>query len=138
MGRVSVSESLMRSRHSSMPESVADQDGIVSQERGSWFGRNHVEPQRARVRCGGTPGLRDKEDTHPHRISPMWNVETPLRSVTRAHNRYAWQSASRKDGPIPQQDRKAQEAKASRRKARGIHNPLDRAAEAEIPIPKGS
>jgi hypothetical protein len=35
MGRVSVSESSMRSRHSSMPESVADQDGILSQGRGS-------------------------------------------------------------------------------------------------------
>jgi hypothetical protein len=35
MGRVSGSESLMRSRHSSMPEAVADQDGILSQERGA-------------------------------------------------------------------------------------------------------
>jgi hypothetical protein len=35
MGRVSVSESLMRSRHSSMPEPVADQDGILSQGCGA-------------------------------------------------------------------------------------------------------
>lgn len=35
MGRVSVSESLMRSRHSSMPEAVANQDGILSQGRGA-------------------------------------------------------------------------------------------------------
>ena len=67
----------------------------------------------------------------------MGNVETPLRSGTRGQLAQVCQSAIRKDDPIPQRDRKAQEAKASRRKAEGSHNLLERAAQAEIPTPKG-
>ena len=66
----------------------------------------------------------------------MWNVETPLRSGTGGQLAHVYQSAIRKDGPTPQRDRKAQEAKASRRKAEGSHNLLDRAAQAEIPASK--
>src|SRR5438128_1073630 len=72
----------MRSRYSRMPEAVADQDGIS--ELRAWRGIDHVEAQRSCVRCVGTPWLRDKEDTPPRRISPMRNVETPLRSAPRA------------------------------------------------------
>ena len=68
----------------------------------------------------------------------MWNVETPLRSGTDGQTAQAYQSAIRKDGPTPQRDRKAQEAKASRRKAEGMHNLLERAARAEIPTRKGA
>jgi len=83
-GRVSVSESSMRSRHSRMPESMANQDGMLESVRGGL--PLHVEPQRSGVRCGGTPWLRDKEDTLPRRISPMRNVETPLWSAPGADN----------------------------------------------------
>ena len=126
----------MRSRHSSMPEPVADQDGI--HEPRTRYERDRVQPQRSCVRCGGTPRLRDKEDTLPRRISSMWNVETPLRSGTGGQAVHPCQSATRKDGPTPQRDRKAQEANASRRKAEGIHNLLDRAAQAERPTRKGA
>jgi hypothetical protein len=66
----------------------------------------------------------------------MGNVETPLRSGTDGQVVHPWQSATRKEGLMPQRDRKTQEAKASRRKAEGMHNLLDRAVQAEIPASK--
>jgi hypothetical protein len=80
-GRVTASESLKRSRHSRLPEPVASQDGRL--EPGVECGCHSRRGAEACVFCVGTPGLRDKEDTHPKRISPVWNVETPLRSGRR-------------------------------------------------------
>ena len=80
-----------------------------------------------------TPWPRRKEGTHPGRISRQWNVATPMRSGWRGIVRPGTQYANRKGSGIPQWAQEAQEAKASSRKARGSHNPLDRA----LPNPKG-
>jgi len=80
----------MRSRYSRMPEAVADQDGII--ELKAWREIDHAKTQRSCVRCVGTPWLRDKEDTLPRRISPMRNVETPLRSVRETDSPSVWRS----------------------------------------------
>ena len=106
MERVSVSQSSMRSRYSRVPETVANQDGIF--EPTTWRESDHNAVQRSRVRCTGTPWLRDKEDTLPHRISTVWNVATPLRSAIRLDRPcdcvQTRQSVIRKDDPIPQRE----------------------------------
>jgi hypothetical protein len=98
-----VSQSSMRSRHSSMPETVANPDGIC--EPTLWRDNVHVAVQRSSVRCTGTPWLRDKEDTRPHCISTVCNVAIPLRSAERLDAVTPCldvrQSVTRKDDPTP-------------------------------------
>jgi len=79
---------------------------------------------------------RSIEDIHPHRISSARNVGSPTRSGTaraRVRRGRADQEPTRKGGPHLRGTEMVHEAKASRRKARGIHNPLDK----DVPDPKG-
>ena len=65
--------------------------------------------------------LRRTEGTRPDHLSGMRNRVTPLRSGLRASNPTA------RKGQFFSGNRMLQEAKASRRKTKGIHNLLDRA-----------
>ncbi len=116
-GRVNASESSMRSRHSRLPEPVADQDG--RHEPGTWRGCRHVETQRRASSAWGHHGSGIKRTPTPG-ASHQWGTWKPRCCLTGRG------AATRKGGPLPQRDRKAQEAKAARRKARGSHNPADR------------
>ena len=58
----------------------------------------------------------------PNASPVVRNVVTPLRSGSASKP-----DDLRKDGPSPQGHKKVQEAKATRRKAQGIHNLVDRA-----------
>jgi len=69
----------------------------------------------------GTPRPRRKEETHPGRISIMWNLATPMRSQGNLSKLTA-REAERLSGR-----RRDQEAKAANRKGTGRHNWADRA-----------
>jgi hypothetical protein len=76
-----------------------------------------------------TPLPRSKDSTHPSRISLARNVATPMESdAGRCVGKPTARTAEFSSGR-----RTIQEAKASSRKATGIHNRLDRV----IPNPKG-
>ena len=123
----------MRSRHSSLPEAVANQDGSLSQGRGASVPALSHIGRRSGVE--GHQGSGRKRTPSPIASHPCgtWKPRCGLQWWTACP---PWQSATRKESPMPQRDRKTQEAKASRRKAEGIHNLLDRAVEAEIPTSK--
>jgi hypothetical protein len=69
---------------------------------------------------------RSREDTHPRRISPVWNVATLMRPGS-IPSGIQGQSSHREAGYILRRRRRVQEAKAGRQKARGSHNSPDRA-----------
>jgi hypothetical protein len=117
----------MRSRYSRLPEAVAIQDGRVSQGRGACV--DHVKVQRRRSAVHGHQGSGIKRTPSPiasHRCG-TWKPRCGLCGMRII--RCLSQSATRKDGPSPQRDRKAQQANVARRKARGIHNPANRATD---------
>lgn len=140
MERVSVSESSMRSRYSRMPETVANQDGIF--EPTTWRESDHNTVQRSRVRCTGTPWLRDKEDTLPpshlnrvERGNPRCGLLLAwiyLATVSRRGSQSSVRMTQFRSGK-----RMTQEANAARRKAQGNHNLAARATHVERPTPKG-
>ncbi len=127
----------MRSRYSSMPEAVADQDGIT--ELKAWRASDHAKTQRSCVRCVGTPWLRDKEDTLPRRISPMRNVETPLRSVRGAdspsvqHSQPPVRTAQARSGTGRPNKRMA----PAERHGKDITRRIGPRVNVEIPTPQG-
>src|SRR5215216_5215749 len=77
--------------------------------------------QGADIPPARTPRPRSIGGTHPRRGSRLRNVATPMKSGS------ASKPTAREAEPFSGH-RKVQEAKATGRKARGIHNPVDRAS----------
>ncbi len=106
---------------------MADQDG----ERVNGNERQRSSLPRPRVTVlpvVRTPGLRRIEDTHPSRFSGVRNTVTPMWSGRGASSAPIASRPTVRKAESHSGNGKTQEAKASRRKARGNNNPLDRAA----------
>jgi hypothetical protein len=73
-GRVTASDSSMRSRHSRLPEPVADPDG--RHEPGTWRGCRHVETQRRASSAWGHHGSGIKRTPTPG-ASHQWGTWKP-------------------------------------------------------------
>jgi hypothetical protein len=71
--------------------------------------------------CTRTPRRRSTESTQPSRISEVRNVITPMRSETTSDSKPTVRAAELLSG-----NRNVQEANASNRKVKEIHNLLDR------------
>src|SRR6266571_879814 len=99
---------------------------LLGQERGSVYSLLEVQSCYTVQR---TPRPRSKEDTHPSCSSTVRNMITPMRSGDILPSKPTARTAELLSGY-----RKVQEAKASSRKATGIHNRLDR----EYPTRKGA
>jgi hypothetical protein len=117
LGRVTAKESSLRLRYYRLPERWLTKTAIKGQEArfciASFSWEAVIPPSR-------TPGPRSIEGTHPQRVSQLWNVATPLQSGS------ASKRTARK-AEFCSGHRTVPEAKATRRKARGNHNPVDRA-----------
>ena len=98
---------------------------LLGQEKGNGYFPEKVQSQQAVYK---TPRPRSKEDTHPSHSSTVRNMITPTRS-RRNLSKPTVRTAEFLSG-----NRMLQEAKASSRKATGIHNRLDR----EYPTRKGA
>jgi hypothetical protein len=118
---VNASEPLMRLRQPLTAETMADHGSTGNEKHGSDVAM--IENDLLSLSRYKTPQPRSKGGTHPSRISVVWNVVTPMES---GGGRYTGKPTARKAKPSSG-NRTVQEAKASSRKAPGIHNRLDRA-----------
>src|SRR4051794_9127774 len=73
-----------------------------------------------RTPLGGTPRPRSRKGTLPVRLSLVRNVVTPMKSGSASRPTAREAEFFSRNGTVP-------EAKATRRKARGSHNLVDRA-----------
>jgi len=125
---MNVSEPLAKaSSNEQYPERMGNQDGEMGQMRHGAAARHvygHLGPGAERA---STPIASQGCGTW----KPCWGL------VARTGGYPTGQSADRKEGTTPQQDRNVPEAKATDRKVRGRHNPVDRATPVERPTLQG-
>ncbi len=128
IGRMNASEPLAKaSSNEQYPERMGTQDGEMRQMRHATAARcvcGHRGPGAERA---STPIATQGCGTW----KPCWGL------VARLERYPTGQSADRKEGTSPQQDRNVPEANATARKGRGKHNPVDRATPVERPTPQG-
>lgn len=112
---------LLRPRHAYRPNVVAET--VLLSHMAGGTQNPPVTDTATQKPVSRTPGLRGKGNILPNRISKEWNVATPMGSGSgRSPSQPTVRAAQ-----LPSGHKMTREAKASSRKATGIHNRLDRA-----------